>query len=261
MAGSAFLLCVALSIFAVPYGNPNGPFNHRAGLAGLGVFFGEMSVAPFESNSDVVYGRLLKPAIAHFIHLDGYVRYYLFSLVCTYILVFLTLVFLESKSSADDFEAHPTSRQSIQRGLISVSVMTSSFIMTSFQSPGKVDHLVFIFMLLMACIPMTRQARLGLLALSMLTHEAIALAFVPIIACWFPKEEKPQALLVIGLFYAVMAVSYGFHPSQALEGHGSTVDEGSVWQVIAAYPGYYLLGLFFSYKLLWIVFFYVVWQG
>ena len=56
-----------------------------------------MSVAPFQEGDPLYYKRLLKPAIAHFVHLDGYVLYYLFSLICTYILIFLTVAFLESK--------------------------------------------------------------------------------------------------------------------------------------------------------------------
>ena len=63
---------------------------------------------------------------------------------------------------------------------------------------------------------------------------------------------------MIGLFYVVLAASYGLNASQVLAGHGTTVSEGSVWKIILAYPGYFILGLFFSYKLLWLYLFYVL---
>ena len=261
LAWSALLLFICLSILAVPYANPNGPFVNRSGLPGLGVLRGEMSLAPFASSNDFVYGRLLKPAIAHFIHMDGYARYYLLSLICTYLLVFLTLVFLESKIMTEAASAYRSSMiRPAARWLVYLSVMTSSFVITSFQWPGIVDHLLFLFVLLMACVPMTPHARLGTVALCTLTHEAITLALVPIILFWFPRKERSTTLLVIASFYGIMAASYGLNLSHALRGHGTTVNEGSVWQVIFHHPGYALTGLFFSYKLIWVVFFYVLWQ-
>jgi hypothetical protein len=107
---------------------------------------------------------------------------------------------------------------------------------------------------------MTTQARLGLLALCVLTHESIALAFVPAIVFWFPKEEKLRALLVIGLFIGILALSYGFNVSQGLVGHGAVLNEGSVWRVVIENPGYFMTAIFFTYKLWWAVFLFVLWR-
>ena len=259
IAWSSLLMFCLLSALALPYGDPAGPVINRFGLSGLGVLFGEMSVAPFSSNNDFVYGRLLKPALANYLHMDGFARYYVFSLACTYLLIVLTLTFLELKIATDTVPGHIAELPSPKvRAFVYLSAMTSSFVMTSFQWPGYADNLVFIFILLMACIPMTSRARLGTVALCLVTHEAIALTLVPIIAFWFPKGEKARALLVIGLFYVVLAASYGLNASQVLAGHGTTVGEASVWKIILAYPGHFILGLFFSYKLLWLYLFYVL---
>jgi hypothetical protein len=261
LALSAAVMFLLLSTMTLPYAiGPYGLPPKQSGLAGLGFWFGEMSLAPFSFDVDVYYGRLLKPALAHYTHLSGYARYHLFSLACTYLLIFLTLTFLESKLpiGRTSVERRGGLQGPLARWVVYFSVMTSSFIMVSFQEPGKVDDLAFIFILLMVSLPMTAQARLGLLACSLLTHESIALTLVPAIVFWFPKEEKLKALLVIGVFFVVMAGSYGFNPSHVLEGHGAVLKKGSVWKVVMEHPGYFLAGLFFTYKLWWAVLIYVL---
>ena len=263
LAISAAAIFLILSAITLPYViSPYGLPPRKSGLGGLGYWFGEMSLAPFSFDADVYYGRLLKPALAHYLHLSGYARYHLFSLACTYLLVFFTLTLLESKLPIGrTSDQRPRVLQGFgARWLIYVSVMTCSFIMVSFQEPGKVDDLAYVMILCMATIPMTAQARLGLLTLCVLTHESIALAVVPILIFWLPKEEKVQAVLVIGAFFVIMALSYGFNPSQVLEGHGSVTKGGSVWRIAIGNPGYVLAALFFTYKLWWAVFLCVVWR-
>ena len=130
IALSSLLMFFFLSTLALPYGNPAGPVIHRSGLSGLGVLFGEMSAAPFASNNDIVYGRLLKPALANYLHMDGFARYYVFSLACTYLLIFLTLTFLELKIATETVPGHIAELPSPKvRALVYLSAMTSSFIM------------------------------------------------------------------------------------------------------------------------------------
>lgn len=199
--------------------------------------------------------RLLKPAIAHFIHLDGYLRYYFFSLMCTYILILLTVAFSETRLlRAASGEDHLQSRSPTVKWLIYLSVMTSSFILTDFQWPGYSDQVSFILVLLMATIPMTPQARLATLALCLLNHDGITLALVPVILWCFPKTERVTALLVVGLFYGIVAASYGFSVHKGLQAQQTVSDSGSgpVWEAALGDPGFFLASLFFTYKLLWI---------
>jgi hypothetical protein len=248
-------LYLLLSFLVFPYSYPRGLHSHPSGLAGNGQLFGQMSVAPFQENDPMFYKRLLKPAIAHFIHLDGYRRYYFFSLVCTYILILLTIVFWETRLlPVTSAEGHPQSPNSTIKWLIYLSVMTSSFILTDFQWPGYSDDLSFILVLLMATVPMTPHARLASLALCVLNHDGIALALVPVILCCFPKTERVTALIGVGLFYGIVAAGYGFNVHSSLQGQQTISDSGSgsVWQGALQDPGSFLAALFFTYKLLWI---------
>jgi hypothetical protein len=250
----ALTLFAALSFLVFPYSYPRGLHSHPSGLAGNGQIFGQMSVAPFQENNPMFYKRLLKPAIAHFIHLDGYLRYYFFSLVCTYILILLTVVFSETRLlPATSGERHLQTPNPTARWLIYLSLMTSSFLLTDFQWPGYSDHLSFILVLLMAIIPITSQARLATLALCLLNHDGIALALVPVILCCFPKPERVTALLGVGLFYGIVAAGFGFSIHTGLQGHHSVTASGSVWEAVLQDPGFFLASLFFTYKLLWIV--------
>jgi hypothetical protein len=252
----ALTLFLLLSLFVFPYSYPRGLHSHPSGLAGNGQIFGQMSIAPFQENNPMFYKRLLKPALAHFIHLDGYLRYYFFSLICTYILILLTVVFWETRLlPATSGEDYPQSPNPTVKWLIYLSVMTSSFILTDFQWPGYSDDLSFILVLLMATIPMTSQARLATIALCLLNHDGIALALVPVILCCFPKRERVTALLGVGFFYVIVAAGYGFSIHSSLQAQQTVSDSGSgaVWQAALRDPGFFLASLFFTYKLLWIV--------
>jgi len=259
---SALGFFLVLSLLAFPYAYPYGLNPHRSGLAGIGRKYGLMSLEPFTSNDAQIYRRLLKPALAHFIQMDGYILYYLFSLICTYFLIFMTLAFIESKILENQTFDENKRNFLDPKGkfLIYLSVMTSSYMMVSFQWPGYPEQLAFILILLMAFIPMTYQGRLGTIALCMLTHDGTAFALVPIILWCFPKKERGKALLVVSLFFVIWLASYGLDLHQGLEAYYSVGGELSNWEAVTRNPGLTLAGVFFSYKLFWIVFLYVVWR-
>jgi hypothetical protein len=255
-------LFLGLLVLVFPYSYPYGRNSHPSGLAGLGVTFGRMSVAPFQEWNPLYYKRLLKPAIAHFIHLDGYFRYYLFSLVCTYILIFLVVAFWQSKFFGDlNSDDQLPSLNAKAKWIVYLSVMTSSFMLINFQRPGYSDHLSYILVLLMAIIPMTSQARLATVGLCLLNHEGIALALIPVILFCFPKGERITALMAVALFYGVIAAGYGFSATRGLESQGAIRDDaGSVWEAALHGPELFLAGVFFAYKLLWIPFALAIWM-
>ncbi len=260
IALSALGIFLVLSLLAFPYGYPYGLNSHPSGLSGIGKDYGKMSLAPFAANNELIYRRLLKPALAHFIQMDGYILYYLFSLICTYILIFMTIGFIESKIlGSNTFEENKRkSLSSTVKFFVYLSVMTSSYMMVNFQWPGYPDQLAFILILVMACIPMTRQGRLGTIALCLLTHDGITFALIPIILFCFPQREKSRALLLVALFYAIWFASYGFNLHQGLAAHQAVGGEQSNWQVLNKNRGLALAGVFFSYKLFWLVFLYTV---
>jgi hypothetical protein len=257
----ALSLFVGLSILVSPYSYPNGLNSHASGLAGLGTSFGRMSLAPFQEGDPLYSKRLLKPAIAHFMHLHGYMAYYAFSLILTFALIFMVVAFLESRIPADKTPGvDQPSLNAPVRWLIYLSLMTSSFILVDFQWPGYSDSLSFILILLLALVPMNSQARLATVALCVLNHEGIALALVPLILFSFPREERLPAFMVIGLFYGFMVASHGFSLLNWFRGQGAVLDDtGSVWARVIQEPGVFLAGLFFTYKLFWFFLLLIIW--
>jgi hypothetical protein len=258
----SLVIFLVLSLFVFPYSYPGGLNPHRLGTSGLGNDYGHMSLNPFAENTGWHYRRILKPAIAHFIQMDGVFLYYLFSLLCTYILIFMTLTFIESKIWIDCHKDRKTKRilNPKLRFLVYVSVATSSYIMTDFLWPGYVEQLTFILILLMACIPMNHQARLAAVALCMANHEASGFALIPIIFFCFPRREINQALFVIILYFGIWLASYGLNFYNLLSAHSVVNNKESITQLLINSPGLAIAGTFFSYKLFWIIFLYVVWM-
>ena len=261
IAVRSFWIFLILSLLAAPYSYPYGLHPDVSGLSGLGKSYAAMSQRPFAENKDTLYGRILKPAIAHFLHLDGKVPYYLLSLVFTYALIFLTIAFIESKSDDKKPVDGATPIGPWAKFWVLVSVMTTSYMMVTFQWPGYPEQVSFILILLMACIPMNAQARLAACALCMLTHDGSGFALVPIIWFCFPRNERYEALFIIVLFFGVVAVSYGLNLYQGVLAHGAMdlKNQQPVWSAVIENPGFTLAGWFFAYKLLWPVMFYVAW--
>jgi hypothetical protein len=253
---AALTIFLILSLLVFP-GGLRASGSSGWGLLAMGDSYGRMSLNPFAENTGWYYRRLLKPAIAHFIHLDGLILYYWFSLLLTYIFIFLVVTFLESKVLGYK-TAGETSRKPLNpnlRLLCYVSVATSSFLITDFLWPGYGEHLSFILILLMACIEMNHQARLAVVALCMVNHEATVFALVPIILFCFPKSEIKKALFLIFMYFAIWLASYGLHLNSALATH--TIfrkKEISTLQLLIDNWQLAWAGIFFSYKLFWIVF-------
>lgn len=250
---------VILSLLAFPYSYPYGLLSHPSGLASLGVSYGKMSLSPFAESYDIVARRLLKPAIAYFIQMQGYILYYIFSLVCIYILIFMTVVFLESKIVSTHRLGETTPAIYSRKFWVYLSAMTSSYMMVCFQWPGYPENIFFILILLAACLPMSRQARLGTVALCIVTHDGSAFALIPIILFCFPKQERIPALFAVVLFYGIWFVSHGLNLQQGLESH-VVVGNKSNWSLLTRNPALAVVGVFFAYKLLWFIGLYTSWR-
>jgi hypothetical protein len=257
------LIFIILSLLVFPYSYPNGLNAGMFGLSGLGIDYGDMSLAPFAEDSIFVYRRMLQPAIAHFIQMDGPVLYFIYSLLCTYILIVLSLIFIESKIVQNKEFGQRELLTFKQRFLLYISLATSSYLMTCFLWPGYPEQLTFILILLMACIPMNNQARLGIFTLCMLAHDGSAFALTPIALFCLPKSEKYQALFVLFLFFGVLLALYGAGLNNKLGTDHLGVGGKSNFQILLENPGLALAGLWFVYKFLWGLFIalaYYLWQ-
>jgi hypothetical protein len=254
IVGFAVSLAIGLSILVFPYSYPSGLNSHASGVAGLGRDFARMSGALFQELDPMVHKRMLKPALAHFMHSHGYIAYYLFSLVLTFVLICLIVAFIESRFPPGATAGHdrPLTYSGV-RWLAYLSFLTSSFMMVDFLWPGYSDNLSYILMLLIVLLPMSPQCRLATVALSVLNHDGIALALIPLILFAFPRKEKLRSLIVIGIFYGIMIASFGFSLVSWFQAQGSLDPSGTVWARMAQHPGLFLAGLFFTYKVFWLL--------
>lgn len=255
-----YLACVALIIFIIlsllvfPYSYPEGLNSNVYGLSGMGVEYGRMTRDPFSENTGWYYRRILKPFIAYFLQFRGFFLYYIFSLVNTYLLIWITLIFFEARKYfryLDNPQKQWTasSLSPTQKFLFYLSLATSSYIMVDFIWVGYVDQISFILILLMAIIPMSSQGRMSVIALCLLNHESSLFALVPLIIFCFPKKEIFQALLAIAFYLLIWFATRG-SMANALATHS----EVSVFKIFLENWQLGMIGIFFSYKLLWLVF-------
>jgi hypothetical protein len=229
-AAFALKIMVLLALLVIPLG-----------LQSLGGHYGRMSLSPFELNFGMFYRRMMMPGMAHLVGMTGYLFYWVFSLCCTYALIFSVLLWLESRNV----------HLSLFMG---VSLMTGSFVIYNFQMPGYPDQLVFIMVLVVAAIPAGKHARLGTVALALATHEASILVLLPVVALLFPESERKSAFLVIGMYVFIALAGIGFDLPNLLEAHAVTeTGADSTLKHVVDHPGLGLLGVLFSLKLLWLL--------
>ncbi|MFX1253218.1 MAG: hypothetical protein ACFFCZ_16540 [Promethearchaeota archaeon] len=247
----------------------------------MGDYYRKMSYSPFEMPSGWFYRRLLMPALAKLLHLGIASQvysnnfYYFFSVVLTLILIFLSLVFLELKSLGIDSnnnnlssetnlnktnELLSTSMDQKPKYLAYFSLFTSGFAMINLIWMGYPDQLFFILILIAACVPLTQHGRLGIIALSMITHETSCVTLIPIILFCYPKKERLKGLFLILMYILIFLASFGFDLAVILNSQTIYADRPAFLHLIL-YPDVLLLGILFAYKFLWIIIAYVLWRN
>jgi hypothetical protein len=245
-----------LCLFAYPDPAVEDP---ESGLFLMGRFFGDMTLDPFGEEWVGTRARLLKPAIAHLLHLRGHFPYYAFSLFLSFVLIWASLLFLETRSGRIGAmeRLRPAGRFAVY-----LSLFTSCFVLGGFQWPGYVDHVTFLLILLAASIPLTTGERFAFLALAMVNHDASLLAVVPIVLFCFPRSERLRGMVVLGLYFVTILAAHRFSIASFLEygTHGGDSLTGPVRAFVARHPGRLLAGWFFAFKLLWAVWLYGLWD-
>ncbi len=258
IALSALSIFLILSVLIFP----GGLHSEGLGLVGMGTDYARMSGNPFAENTGWYYRRLLKPAIAHFLYLDEPIRYYLLSLFGTYLLIFMMVTFIEAKIKYSQ-EIQNTTNKTLKfrsRYLYYLSIATSSYLITDFLWPGYADHLSFILIFLMACLPMNSQERLAIVALCMVNHEGSAFSLIPIILFCFPKQDIKRTFLLFTLYFGLWFASYGLSIGGALAPNIVRQDDSTSLQLLIEHFDYAIAGVFFAYKLFWIIFLYMAFR-
>jgi hypothetical protein len=134
-----------------------------------------------------------------------------------------------------------------------ISLSTSSFVIFQFISPGAPDVLMHIFMLLLITFPFSSKARLSLMTLSLMTHAVHSIAMLSVLSFFVLDKDSLWKYWLINILYMLFWVGgYQFSISGAIlaveYSHGVPAIQLSL-----TYPLWVLYGMFFTYKLLWVV--------
>jgi hypothetical protein len=209
-------------------------------LGQMGNVYSLMSRAPFNYQDWQLwsYQRILMPALAYLLQFQGPVLYFLFSIIVTAVLFYLVHLFFRVRGIA-------------LTPLELISIGTSSFIITQFQSPGYPEQLMYIFILLLCIIPTGTVTRLSLFVLSLLSHEVSALPLLFIALFFFPRKQLAMMLAITALYGLFWIVSYGGDVERLLAVRNVNGMNGIAWA--AEYPVRLLLGIAVSFKLLWVM--------
>lgn len=212
-----------------------------AQLGIMGVGYGQMSRDPFNfyDTSNQIYQRLLMPGIAYFLQFKGPFLFHLFSLFVTFCLIFFTLLFFEVNKI----------RTTV---LGNISLASTSFIITQFQSPGYTEQLSLLFALIVLIVPMGTLPKIAAVSLALFAHEVSILLFIVVAWLYFSKEEKAWVGFVIVVYVSFWMMSFGFDLGNLLEVRTVGGLSGFGW--LAIHPFRELSGIVLSYKLLWMIF-------
>lgn len=206
-------------------------------LLSMGQDYGRMSLQPFLVGTGWYNKRLLAPALGHILFFRGANCYLVFHLVLLGLFLFLQLLWLERGDVRINFLKY-------------LSLCTSSYVSFAFGTPGYPDMLAFLLLLLVLYHPWPEDARLSLLALTLVAHESIA-PVAGVLALTTLSMRGFARFAGICLCYAtVWAWSYDWNMAAMLTSHNVGPLSGMQW--LAAHPMRELIGVFFAFKLLWL---------
>jgi len=192
------------------------------------------SVEPFTQPTNWYYRRILVPFLSYFTHLNGGL-YNVFHYILVLFLVALSIKFLNFSGLWKN-----------------ISIFTSGFIIFQFQFPGYVEILIGIFVLMIFSLKLTNYQKLILFGFSLITHEsACVFMFFPIISLFEKKENIFNYLIIFTLYVFTVLLNFKFNFTELFDLQ-TTIGEKSSLVIFKENIKYVLLGVFFSYKLLWI---------
>ena len=229
------------------------PYSDGGGLRSMGVDYGAISSNPFAVRSGFFYRRLLQPGVANVLGFGGMNLYYLFTLVITFLLVFITTLAIQRLLSNDSSGTiEPSIGADIWMGMVVLSAATTSYVIFHFQFPGYPEQLGYIFLLLMAFVPMSSRTRWSAVALGLASHEIMIFALVPVIVfCFQSYRERIVALAIVGLYGLLWLSAYRFHFLGLVRVHTDLAPAVNTIDIFMAEIRWVFLGALSAHKLLW----------
>ena len=203
-------------------------------IKSMGVGYLLSSVEPFSQPTNWYYRRILVPFLSYFTHLNGGL-YNVFHYILVLFLVALSVKFLNFSELWKN-----------------ISIFTSGFIIFQFQFPGYVEILIGIFVLMIFSVKLTNFQKLILFSFSLITHESASIfMFIPIISLFEKKENIFNYLIILSLYILTVLMNFKFNFIELFDLQ-TTIGEKSSLVIFKENIKYVLLGVFFSYKFLWI---------
>lgn len=231
------------------------PLRSPALFDSMGVGYCTMASDPFVEDPLLpvdrqwFYRRFLKSAIAYFLQLRGRLLYFVFSTFCAYLVVVFSIVLGQAR------HGHETSAKPLAQGMLLLrylSLATSSYIIYDFQLPGYADNVVFLLLALNALLPLSTQARLSCVALTVATHEASLAVLTPVILFWCSRSVQRGASVILFLYLLIWFGMSRFSPHGMMGAH-AVIGGKAIREWVVDEPGRLLMGVFLAYKLLWLL--------
>jgi hypothetical protein len=208
------------------------------GLIGWAKEYGDTSLILFTKLGEVNNkSRFLMPALAHIFFFRGNFFYYIFSILCNFLLLHYILMWFARNAIPLPFWQF-------------VSLATLSFVSFNFYFPGYPDVLVHLFLLLALALPIGEKGYLMFFALSLATHEASLFIWVLLTLFLFGRQTWIKFFFIVVFYFFLRIASYGFDLSTAFT--PQLVGELTPLQWLGQNMGREFLGLFFAFKALWI---------
>jgi hypothetical protein len=208
------------------------------GLIGWAQEYGDTSLVLFTKLGEINNkSRFLMPALAHIFFFRGNFFYYIFSLLCNFLLLHSILMWFARNEVPLPFWQF-------------ISLATLSFVSFNFYFPGYPDVLVHLFLLLALALPVGEKGYLMFFALSLATHEASLFIWVVLTLFLFGRQTWIKFFFIVALYFFLRLSSYGFELSVAFA--PQMVGELTPLQWLEQNSGQEFLGLFFAFKALWI---------
>lgn len=226
------LLTVVLSVLVIPF----------FGVSSLGEAYAQFSADPFILETGGIYRRILIPAVAYYTQLVGPAGFYLLSLVGTFILLYLAILYIKKKA---------------KREITSIellSILSCGTFIFCFQFPGYLDQFIFIFLFLSLLVDNVT-LRLLVVVFSLLTHETVALTvLLPVILFIYPRKELKYYVMIVTVYLFSLLLNFRFNLYELYRNQAILPIGGKTsveW--LLENPENALYSLFFAFKLLWVV--------
>ena len=209
------------------------------GLSGGNVEYADQSSVVFEKGNIIwSFQRFLMPAMAYILFFRGQIFFLIFSFLCVIGMIHLTqLWFAKEEISLKNWQL--------------LSILTSGFLVSNLQYPGSPDVFIYSFVLLLFIFPLGELAELSLLTFALASHEASIILFSAIAIFFKDGKIRVKYFLVIFIYLFIWLVSIQFNLNSVF--HSSQIRGFSPLLSIIADPKMELLGIFYTYRLLWIL--------